>query len=300
MAPSISVPSEEIFMFGTPKRIWMIVYRLLFSLRLTAEMLAAMRPTDPNFWALLADTHLAADTAKVSRDVNMADHFNTVSKELLALPKRPAGAFVVGDLALNIGEPGDYGTFRQLVQPLRDGGLPLHLALGNHDQRDNFWTALKENKTEKRPVTDKQVLLVRTPDANWFVLDSLEKTLSTPGLLGPAQLDWLAQELDANKKKPALVLVHHNPGQVDNISGLRDTQELLAVLRPRRQVKAWIHGHTHVWKVEQDESGIHLVELRIPHGMLALMRLAMDLVQWHARLIDQITLPQPVRPDDVH
>src|SRR5690349_9220983 len=71
---------------------------------------AATRQEDPKSWVLLADTHLAADTAKVSRSVNMADHFNAVAKELLALPKRPAGAFVVGDLALNSGEPGDYTT----------------------------------------------------------------------------------------------------------------------------------------------------------------------------------------------
>jgi 3',5'-cyclic-AMP phosphodiesterase len=230
-------------------------------LAVAPEMLAAPRRTAPKTWALLADTHVAADPAKVSRDANMADHFRTVSKDLLALPKRPAGVFVVGDLALNTGEPGDYGTFLQLAQPLRDGGLPLHLALGNHDQRDNFREALKESKSARRPVADKEVSLIRTLDANWFVLDSLEKTLSTPGLLGQAQLDWLAQALDANKSKPGLVLVHHNPGQVDNISGLKDTEALLAVLRPRRQVKAWIYGHTHAWKVDRDESGIHLVNL---------------------------------------
>ena len=57
------------------------------------------------------------------------------------------------------------------------------------------------------------------------------------------------------------MLVHHNPGQVDNSSGLQDTQALLDVLRPRKQVKAWIYGHTHLWEVKQDESGIHLVNL---------------------------------------
>jgi hypothetical protein len=35
----------------------------------------------------------------------------------------------------------------------------------------------------------------------------------------------------------------------------------MAVLRPRKQVKAYLFGHTHVWQHEQDESGIHLVNL---------------------------------------
>ena len=60
-------------------------------LALAPELLAAAtRPADPKTWALLADTHVAADTTKLARGINMADHFRAVSKELLALPKRPA------------------------------------------------------------------------------------------------------------------------------------------------------------------------------------------------------------------
>jgi 3',5'-cyclic AMP phosphodiesterase CpdA len=139
--------------------------------------------------------------------------------------------------------------------------MPVHLALGNHDNRERFWEALQEEKTASRPLADRQVALVRTPRANWFVLDSLEKTLATPGSLGQEQLDWLAGALDANPDKPALVLVHHNPGEIASVSGLKDTEALFAVIRPRMQVKAYIFGHTHVWYVDKDVSGIHLVNL---------------------------------------
>src|SRR5216110_2410347 len=77
-------------------------------LALRPGLLAATRPADPDFWALLSDTHLAADRAQLGREINMADHFTTVSRELLALPKRPAGIFVTGDCAFNSGEKGDY------------------------------------------------------------------------------------------------------------------------------------------------------------------------------------------------
>lgn len=43
--------------------------------------------------------------------------------------------------------------------------------------------------------------------------------------------------------------------------GLKDTLALLEVIRPRKQVKAYIFGHTHHWNVEQDSSGIHLINL---------------------------------------
>ena len=33
------------------------------------------------------------------------------------------------------------------------------------------------------------------------------------------------------------------------------------VIRPRRQVKAYIYGHTHTWRAEKDSSDIHLINL---------------------------------------
>lgn len=230
-------------------------------LALAPGAFAAASRVDDNAWALLADTHIAADPAKIAREVNMTEHFTAAAKELLALPRRPAGVFVVGDCAFNSGEPGDYAQFTRLLDPLRAGGLPVHLALGNHDQRENFRMALPEKQAATRRGIQKQISLVKAANVNWFILDSLEKTLATPGALGEGQLDWLAKSLDANKRKPAIILVHHNPGTQGNISGLKDTEALLEVIRPRRQVKAWIYGHTHTWRIEPDPSGIHLVNL---------------------------------------
>ena len=225
------------------------------------ELFAASRPADANAWALLADTHIAADPMQIERKTNMTDHFKTVAQELLALPHRPAGVFVVGDCAFNQGEPGDYAAFTRLLEPLRGEGMPVHLALGNHDQRDNFRAALETKPVEKQPVADKQVALIRSPLVNWFVLDSLEQTLATPGLLGAAQLAWLTGALDANPQVPAVILIHHNPGTAESIRGLKDTEELFKVIRPRAHVKAYIFGHTHNWKVTEDPSGIHLINL---------------------------------------
>ncbi|HOX58878.1 MAG TPA: metallophosphoesterase [Candidatus Paceibacterota bacterium] len=226
-----------------------------------SSLLAASRRADPNSWALLADVHIAADASRVARGINMTDHFTRVAREVLALEKRPAGVFIAGDCAYNSGETGDYRRLAELLEPIREAQLPVHLALGNHDHRERFREALRQEGTPKHPLPDRQVALVRTPRANWFVLDSLEKTLSTPGLLGEAQLHWLARTLDANRKKPALVLVHHNPGTMTKVGGLKDTEALYEIIRPRKQVKAYIFGHTHAWTVEQDPSGLHLVNL---------------------------------------
>jgi Icc protein len=224
-------------------------------------LLAAARRTDSSSVALLADTHIAADRARVVREVNMTRHLQTVTQELLELPRRPAGVFILGDCAFSSGEKEDYATLTELLTPLQAGGLPLHLALGNHDHRENFWEALRDGASVQRPMVDRHVAVVSTAHVNWFMLDSLEKTLQTPGLLGQAQFDWLARTLDANRRKPAVILVHHNPGTGENNTGLKDTAALFEITRPRKQVKAWIFGHTHQWSVTEDSSGIHLVNL---------------------------------------
>ena len=115
-------------------------------MRSAPSLLAAAKRTDPNSWALLADTHLAADRALVARDINMTDHFTKVSGELLALPKRPAGVFITGDCAYNSGQTGDYRHVADLLEPIRQGQMPVHLALGNHDHRERFWEAIAGGK----------------------------------------------------------------------------------------------------------------------------------------------------------
>src|SRR5205085_4201559 len=93
------------------------------------------------------------------------------------------------------------------------------------------------------PVAGRHVAVVRLPRANLFLLDSLDVTDGVPGRLGEGQLAWLARALDAAADRPALVVGHHDlmtaPPPADRKpSGLLDTEALLKVLEPRKQVKA--------------------------------------------------------------
>ncbi|HEY5312886.1 MAG TPA: metallophosphoesterase [Pirellulales bacterium] len=217
---------------------------------------------DTDRWALLSDTHIAADPAKVQRGVNMADNLHRVADQLQALSPRPAGVLISGDCALNSGLAGDYATLSGLLEPLWKADLPIHLTLGNHDDRPVFRSALAERLTDGRPLESRQATVIESPRANWFVLDSLEAVNHTPGRLGAEQLAWLGRALDQRRDKPALVVAHHNPifGQPARNMGLQDTNELFEVLVPRKHVKAYIFGHTHHWDLRQHE-GIHLVNL---------------------------------------
>jgi 3',5'-cyclic AMP phosphodiesterase CpdA len=222
---------------------------------------AAESTSNLNHWALFSDTHIAADAGAISREVNMADHLRNAVNGVRALSSRPAGVLVNGDCALDHGLAGDYGTFSELLKPLSESDLPLHLTLGNHDDRDVFWGAIKRARSSPPPLASKQVSIVEAGHANWFLLDSLDVTKQTPGRLGDEQREWLTKALDTRVDKPALVMVHHNPLFTDGKkTGLLDTEELMAILQPRRHVKALIFGHTHTWRLAESE-GLHLVNL---------------------------------------
>jgi hypothetical protein len=225
---------------------------------------AAEEPeVDPDRWALLSDTHIAEQTATAHRGEVMFENSRRVNGEIFAAPRRPCGLLNFGDCAFEKGLAGDYAAFRTTIGPFIDSGIPVHLMLGNHDDRKTFWRVLAKEADGPRPLSSKHVAVVEHRRANWFLLDSLDKTDESPGAVGDAQCDWLAKELDARASKPALVCMHHNPlfaKRDEKASGLIDTDALLAVIKPRRQVKALIHGHTHAWGISM-HGDLHLINL---------------------------------------
>lgn len=214
---------------------------------------------DKHTFAFFSDAHIAADAKQSRAGVNMADNLAACGRELAAWRVKPAAIIVNGDLAYTYGKPEDYVMFGQLIYPVR-ALAPIHLSLGNHDERENFWQAFPDDAARLATVPDKQAAVFSSDRANWFLLDSLDVTTQTPGRLGPAQLDWLTRELAARPEKPALVVCHH-PMDITGLMGLKDSLALEDLLVRHPQVKAFIFGHTHNWNIMQHPSGVHLINL---------------------------------------
>ena len=144
----------------------------------------AAAAADPDRWALLADTHIWERRDGLYREVKPAENLAQARGEILALNPPPAAAIVAGDTAFLQGHAADYAVLLDLVKPIRTAGVPVHLALGNHDDRDNFRKAIAvaEPKTAPSPVAGKCVAVLETPRVNWFLLDSLDKTNVTAGV----------------------------------------------------------------------------------------------------------------------
>lgn len=223
---------------------------------------------DQNRVALLADTHISADSSQrypgtkwpgtpVKEEdhewVNMADCLTEAAKSIIALNPRPAHLIVNGDCALSNGKEGEYKEFLRLVEPIRAAGITVHVTIGNHDNRENLWKLLPFLKREQMGV---QAGVIELPHANLVLLDSGKR-----GVLGEEQLDWLAKELDQRADKPALIFGHFNPYPNRGIrpnKGMRDGASLLKLLAERKHARGYFYGHTHEWQYDQRDH-LHLI-----------------------------------------
>lgn len=220
---------------------------------------AADEKTDNDLVYLLNDTHVGEKHPATSP---VPTHLRQVVTELTQRDSKPSCVLINGDLALKDGQPGDYRHFAKLIAPLRDAGIETHLTLGNHDHRDTFYGVMKEQRPESPPVESRHISVVKTRHANFFLLDSLQKTMVTQGTIGQEQRTWLASALDAHADRPAIIVTHHNPrlggDPLHFPGGLIDSQELWHILASRRHVKAYIHGHIHDRSLAEHR-GIHII-----------------------------------------
>lgn len=219
----------------------------------------------PETWVLFSDSHIAADAALQARGITMAENLKRCVNQALALKQKPFGVIVNGDCVYLEGLKEDYATFGELIAPLREASLPVHCTLGNHDDRKNFMAAFT-GPEDVRPVEGKHVKVLSSATLNWVLLDSLDQTNHTPGLLGETQLGWLDRTLRDLPNKPTVVICHHQYQEVvpegKKISGLLDGEALFKVLGGHKKVRAYVYGHTHTWEHKQHEAtGIHLVNL---------------------------------------
>ena len=213
---------------------------------------------------ILNDIHLTGvPEDKISANArDDDDHLRAAVQQILALPKKPAAVIINGDLALSVGTAADYAVVRELIAPLRDAGIPVHLTLGNHDVRDVFTQAFPEMKSASSLKEPRHNGLIDLPSTRLILLDTLDQTPGPAGKLGAEQIAWVLARIDEVPAKQVILVGHHNPQVGGDTShykgGLADTADFWPEIAKRDQVKAYIHGHTHEW-TQALENRIHII-----------------------------------------
>lgn len=206
-------------------------------------------------WAFLSDTHIPADVENNYRGFYPYRNLQKIVPEIASAS--PGGVVITGDLARLTGEPGDYTNLKKLLNPLAEK-TPIFLALGNHDNRDNFVKVFEDTPGRKQPVRGKHVVVVEKPHARLIVLDSLLYANKVAGLLGKAQRQWLETYLKECDDRPTILCFHHTLGDGDG--DLLDVPRLFDMIEPIRKVKAIVYGHSHAYGYSKLED-IHLINL---------------------------------------
>lgn len=150
-------------------------------------------------------------------------------------------AVITGDLVRD-GEPAAYARLHAMLdhQP-----WPVHLLLGNHDDRDAFRHAFPEAPLDEAGFVQSAI---RTPVGTCLMLDT-HAPGRPDGELCARRLDWLAARV-AEGTEPLLLFMHHPPLSVGipamDRMGLRTAEGLWDVLAPHRaRVRHIFHGHLH-------------------------------------------------------
>lgn len=186
----------------------------------------------------ITDTHLFADTGQHLRGVVTYQSLSRVLERARRDPQWPPRAVLAtGDLSEDQSEE-SYRHFHALV---RDLGVPVYCAPGNHDDPDTLRRVL-----DREPCSVPEVAQL---DGWSVVLLSSHVPGETGGALGDAQLARLEQTLAAHRDRHALIGLHHAPLDIGSrwldAHRLADADEFLACMERHQHVRGVLWGHVH-------------------------------------------------------
>ncbi|KQT41949.1 metallophosphoesterase [Devosia sp. BK] len=160
----------------------------------------------------------------------IATRYNTVDFCVLA-----------GDLT-DLGQPAAYERLKSLIDRIE---IPVHLTLGNHDDRETFVSVFGEEYVAETGKIDKAF------DAKGYriiLLDSSEPG-RVDGVLTEVQIAWLKARLAEALDRPVIVILHHNANALhinsDDIR-IRDAEPFIAALKTHPDSRQVMAGHVHL------------------------------------------------------
>ena len=212
---------------------------------------ASAGESDVTRWALLSDTHIAADPQDHYRTFYPYRNLQEVIAQIACKP--PDGVVIAGDLARLKGKTDDYQNLRTLLTPL--ARRPIYLGLGNHDDRGGFFRRFGDVCGGPGNLENKHVTVAQAGPVRMIVLDTLLRVNGLAGRLGDSQRTWLEKILQSCDDRPTILFLHHTPH-----ADLLDRRRLLAIIKPQGKIKAVVYGHSHQYGYSEF-AGIHLINV---------------------------------------
>ena len=186
----------------------------------------------------VSDLHIVPK-GKASRGIDTAARLRKGLAELVANHSDAAFCVMAGDLC----DHGEVGAYEYLREMIADLPMPVHLMIGNHDDRVNFRTVFADRTVDDDGFVQSWTDL---PVGRFIFLDTYEKERSD-GRLCERRLAWLDGAL-AGASNGAFVFLHHPPFRLGTfIDALRlvEHRALAEVMLKHGNVRHIFSGHTH-------------------------------------------------------
>lgn len=188
----------------------------------------------------ISDLHLVAPGEKLW-GFDPLERLAACLSDVAAHHSDAAFCAISGDLA----ERGEVAAYQALKDLLSRFPLPTSLALGNHDDRENFLQVFSGTPRDARGFVqsaaehDGHIILA---------LDTLKGPPSSAGLYGEDRRAWLKMELARAGEKPVIIFMHHPPFDIGHelmdLIKLEDGEGFHRLLSGRN-IKHIFFGHAH-------------------------------------------------------
>lgn len=179
--------------------------------------------------------------------------------------EKPDFLLISGDLVANGGDPNQWKVFDHETAPLRDAGIKIYPALGNHDLRGDLPEALS-NYFERFPyLQNSRYYTVRAGNVLIVTLDS---SLDQPG---GNEMQWFDKQIESLPKHVEfiVVLLHHppvtrsHPGIAGGGHSARPEEQDMAKFIESRQAKTRarfvvVAGHVHNYE-RYEQGGVTFI-----------------------------------------
>ncbi len=192
--------------------------------------------------AQITDTHVSAPgVLTCGGAVDTAARLASAIEQLNALAPRPECLLITGDLA-DQGDADEYEEFLRLVATVE---IPVHLAIGNHDDR----AVMADHLDLPAPLAGGWIqYCVDDYAVRLIILDSTND-VHHMGEFCDERLTWLRDRLAEQPDRPTLVAIHHPPFDTGiallDAEGSAWADDLVTLLGEHDNVQLVISGHVH-------------------------------------------------------
>lgn len=186
------------------------------------------------------DIHLTTPGNTIgNREPNV--NFQRALDHAMQLHDDAEAIFITGDLS-DWGEEADYKRLRNMLEPV---SIPVHLCIGNHDDRPTFLTEFPEMMGDLGFVQNVVPLSI----GHAITLDTWGPETHA-GHFCEQRANWLDEQLH-DRDGPVWIFMHHNPlpihvAPMDKIMLLDDGRFREVVARHAQKIAHIFHGHCHL------------------------------------------------------